>query len=72
MIFQKMSFPFHISPRDLDGMYVYSQKIGITDQNIVGMMGIISLLEQFFLLLITFFTYFVICTYIFLMIKLNI
>ena len=31
-----MSLPLHISPTDLDGMYVYRQKIGITDQNIVN------------------------------------
>ena len=26
----------YISPTDLDGMYVYRQKISITDQNIVN------------------------------------
>ena len=33
---KKMSLSLHISPTDLDGMYVYRQKIGITDQNIVN------------------------------------
>ena len=33
---RKMSLPLHISATDLDGMYVYRQKIGITDQNIVN------------------------------------
>jgi hypothetical protein len=33
---KKMSFPLHISPSDIDGMYVYRQKIGIIDQNIVN------------------------------------
>ena len=32
----KMNFPLHLSPTDLDGMYVFRQKIGITDQNIVN------------------------------------
>ena len=34
--FQKVSFPFQISPTDLDGMYVHRQKIDITDQNILN------------------------------------
>jgi hypothetical protein len=32
----KHEFPLHISSTDLDGIYVFRQKIGITDQNIVN------------------------------------
>ena len=60
----KNEFSLTYIPPDLDGILALYWQYRPKYCKFL-MSGIISLLEQFFLLLITFCTYFVICTYIF-------